>query len=87
MAVWTFRSSSPGKAPSRVRLLWNFDDGEQSSPKLSIRYDDVYAPGYTERDYVLQRTVSSLPFSCDSAINYRFTTEGTKIALYKVGAE
>ena len=64
-----------------VKIWWPTRDGPGPSPPLTIRYDDDFAPGYTERGYVLLRTPTALPVDCSNVQNYRFTLTGSKIAV------
>lgn len=65
-----------------LELWWNLSAGEQDSPALSIRYDDDFADGYTERSYVLPRTKTVVPILCDKLANYHFAMVGSKIEVY-----
>ena len=67
-----------------VKIWWPYRDESGPAPSLAIRYDDDFAPGYTERDYNLLRTPTALPVSCDRVQNYRFIMEGSKIAINTV---
>lgn len=67
-----------------VKIWWPYSEGLSHSPPLAIRYDDDFAPGYTERAYNLLRTPTALPVSCGEVQNYRFIMEGSKIAIYTV---
>jgi hypothetical protein len=71
----------------QLAIWWPYADGPRTSPQLSIRYDDSFADGYTERDYDLDRTQAALPVSCDSATNYKFAMNGSTILLYSTGAQ
>jgi len=71
-------------APDRdVELWWNLDPGQTASPELSIRYDDDFADGYTERSYVLPRKPTTVPVNCDRVAGYHFAMNGPKIEIYQ----
>ncbi|HEX4320365.1 MAG TPA: hypothetical protein VHZ52_05650 [Acidobacteriaceae bacterium] len=79
---WIKRELPPNQ---EVKIWWPYGEGLSHSPPLAIRYDDDFAPGYTERDYNLLHTPTALPVSCDRVQNYRFVMEGSKVAIYTMG--
>lgn len=76
---WKHAALDPNQT---LRMWWTLDAGETASPQLSIRYDDDFAPGYSERDYDLSRTRTVLPISCENVLNFKFAMSGEKILVY-----
>jgi hypothetical protein len=65
-----------------IQLWWKYEPGEQSSPQLTIQYeDDSETPGVI-RAYSLDRVPTTQPPACADLTNYRFQLESGKTLVY-----
>jgi hypothetical protein len=62
-------------------FAWKYATAEHVSPVFEIAYDNSLAEGITDQRYVLDRTASRLPVTCDQSSRYNFSLNGDTVLL------